>query len=127
MSEVGVDSFPFATAERANISSLIREAIADYIKDVTEPQVCANNNCGVVFAQTENDEYILLLTDYSPYKNITSHKINVKFNKIDVKGIEFIPYDEHDIEINVFNKQDMIDGFSVKIRPHETLMFKLRI
>lgn len=127
LSEVGIDSFPFATAERANISSLIKEAIADYIKDVTEPQVCVNNNCGVVFAQTENDEYILLLTDYSPYKNITPYKVNVKFNGVDVKGIEFMPYDDCDIEINVFNKQDMIDGFSVKIRPHETLMFKLNV
>ena len=86
-----------------------------------------NNNCGVVFAQTENDEYILLLTDYSPYKNITPHKVNVKFNGVDVKGIEFMPYDDCDIEINVFNKQEMIDGFSVKIRPHETLMFKLNV
>ncbi len=126
LGELGVDSFiPATNAERANISKLVREAISDFIGENVNPAVYADKNCGVVLAETVNDEKILILTDYSPDSNTEPSEVNVTFENLNVKKVQNLVYEEHNIALNRFESNGLIKGFSAKIRPHETLIFKI--
>ena len=127
LGELGVDSFmPTTNGGRANISKLVRDAIGDFIRANINPPVYADKNCGVVLTETVNNETLLILTDYSPDTNTEPTEVNIAFGKLDVKKIQNLVYEEHDINLNKFEANGLIKGISVKIRPHETLIFKIK-
>lgn len=126
LGEVGTDSWDFVHATRANISKLIRKAIADFMYSEINPEITADEQCGLTSVTTVDGENVIVLTDYSPYRNNDIRRVNVKFNGLTVKKVEYMPYDENDLQINLFESDGKIDEFSVNIRPRETLIFKLK-
>ena len=78
-------------------------------------------------AKTANGEVLLILTDYSPYSNEEARSVHVWFDGLAVSGVENLSYEEHELSMNCFAKDNAgIDGFSVRLRPREVLIFKLR-
>ena len=129
LGELGVASFGTIWdmfAERANISKLVRKAIKDYMKSVLTPIAAVEDMCGLNIITTEKGETILVLTDYSPYSNKEKREVNVSLNNLKISSIENLSYDEHEMGMNLFMNNGMIDGFSVEIRPRETLIFKVK-
>ena len=123
--EVGVDSFrEFSLAERANISTLVRTALGDFIHENSSFAICADEKCGVNLVKTEQGETLLLLADYSAFENEEPREVHVWLGQQKFKSLENLSYDAHDPELNLFQKDGYTDGFSVKIRPHEIMIFK---
>ena len=131
LGELGVDSLvktdelPFA--ERANISRLIREALKDFIFENSSHIMHAEDRCGISAIENEKGETLIVLTDYSPYCDLREREVKVIFDKLMVKAVENLVFDDHDISLNLFEYNGVIDGFSVRIRPHESLVFKITI
>lgn len=128
LSDVGIDSYTaFSYAGRANISKLIRAAIGDFLKSVSEPLAHCDDRCGIEIVKTVNGDTLVVLTDYSPYSNEKPRTVGVRFDNLNVSAVENLWYDAHDINMNFFERNGRIDGFSAVIRPREVLIFKLRI
>ena len=123
--EVGVDSFrEFSLAERANISTLIRTALGDFIRENSSFAIRADEKCGVNLVKTKQGETLLLLADYSAFEQEEPREVYVWLGQQKFKSLEKLSYDEYDPELNLFQKDGYTDGFSVKIRPHEIMIFK---
>lgn len=125
LSEVGVDSFAFKNAGRANISKKIRAAIEEFMNSVARPIAHSESDCGIKIVKTEDGNTLVILTDYSPYSNEKSRTVNVWFDDLTVSKVENLSYDEHAINLNCFTNNGIIDGFSVTLRPREVLIFKV--
>lgn len=128
LGELGVDSIVMPDlpyCERANISKLIRCAIADFINENLNPKVRTDKGCGINIMQDVNGETLLTLTDYSPFGDLKEHEISVTFDGINISEVKSLTYDDNDIKMNLFEENDIIKGFSTLIRPHETLIFKI--
>lgn len=130
LGEVGIDSLvtpDLPYAERANISKIIRESLKCFIASNASPLMHTDEKCGINAVKTVNGETLITLTDYSPYSDLKEHYVKVSFDDIKVKKLENISYDLHDISLNLYEYNGFIDGFTVKIRPHETLIFKAEL
>ncbi len=126
LSEVGVDSYALLNAGRANISKIIHAAIGDFMHSVARPLAHAESDCGINLVKTADGEVLLILTDYSPYSNEEARSVRVWFDGLAVSGIENLSYEEHELSMNCFTKDNTgIDGFSVRLRPREVLIFRL--
>lgn len=129
LGEVGIDTLisrcevPFA--ERANISVLIRDALRDFISENASPIMSTDEKCGLCAIRTVGGEIVVVLTDYSPFSARDAREVTVRFDGIKVKSVENLAYDPHDIDLTAFENGVVIDSFSVILRPHETLVFRI--
>lgn len=124
--EIGVDFFDrFSLAERANISTLLRTAIGDFIHEHSSSAICADEKCGVNLIRTKNGDTLLLLADYSPYSNENSRRVQLWLKAQRIRKLSKLSYDDFDAELNLYQKDGFVDGFSVTLRPHEILVFKV--
>ena len=58
---------------------------------------------------------------------VKTREVTVRFNGIRVGIVENLEYDPHNIGLTLFENDGVIDSFSVLIRPHETLIFRIGI
>ncbi len=128
LSEVGSDSYSaLLYAGRANISRLARAAIRDFIKSVASPAAYTDERCGINLIKTADGGALLILTDYASYGTQEARVTDVRLCGLRVRGITNLVYDEHETGLNLYFKNGYISKFSVNIRPHETLVFKLAL
>lgn len=129
--EVGIDTLinrdEIPSAERANISVLIRDGLGDFISENVSPIMYADDRCGISAIWTVGGEILTVLTDYSPFSAQETREVTVRFNGIRVGIVENLEYDPHNISLTLFENDGVIDSFSVLIRPHETLIFRIGI
>ena len=75
--------------------------------------------------RTVGGEILVVLTDYSPFSARDAREVTVRFDGIKVKSVENLAYDPHDIDLTAFENGGVIDSFSVILRSHETLVFRI--
>lgn len=128
LGEVGVDSLvtpALPYAERANISRLIRKALANEIRSFSNPVLHTDEGIGACVVVTGQGETLLTLTDYSAYSDCKTRRISVWFDRMQVHAVTNLSYEEHELSMSLYEKNGFVDGFSTLIRPHEVLIYKI--
>ena len=127
--QVGIDSLiTIDTNGRTNISRLIRSVLKDAVKTTVKSVAESSENSGITLNKTENGETLLVLTDYSVYDQNDANapkRREICFNE-EFKDIEYINVCNDNIHLGKNFENGILKSISVMIRPHETLMFKLK-
>ena len=123
MDSIVTPALPYA--ERANISRLIRKALANEIHSFSSPVLHTNEGIGACVVVTGQGETLLTLTDYSAYSDCKTRRISVWFDRMQVHAVTNLSYEEHELSMSLYEQNGFIDGFSTLIRPHEVLIYKI--
>ena len=92
--------------------------------NVASPLATASNACGISLFINEDGEKRILLTDYElcGTNNIKDVFVNLNFS---AQKIEIVGHNDCKAELNLIKKQEEIKGFTVKIRPGESMILSV--
>ena len=122
--QVGCEDFAFEPFGLANVSRLLKKTVEDVMKEISFPLATAEENCGINLFITENGEKRILLTDYSLCGCDEEKQIVVKLN-FEVDEVRFVGHKDDEVMPNLIKKNGKIKGFSVNVRPGESMIFAL--
>ena len=123
--QVGCEDFSFAQFGLSNVSHLLKKTLEEAIMKVASPLATASNTCGISLFINEEGEKRILLTDYSlcGTNNVKDVLVNLNFS---AREIEFVGHKDCKVELNLIKKQEEIKGFTVKIRPGESMILGVK-
>lgn len=126
LAQLGIDMLAhIAYHGRPNISTLISKTLTKEIKRRVFSLAVSDEGTGSALLETENGETLLVLTDYSKYDQNdidTPKRHHVMFN-ID----EFTDaFAVNGTDMTKLCKEGVMKGLSVMLKPHETVIIKLK-
>ncbi len=121
VAELGCDTFlERAQYGQANISKSLARHCGNILHDLTNAEFeVITPNCGIVVFLDKKDRTVLLLTDFSAYGTDPSEarEIEVRCSSgIDARGTH---------PVNPLCTGNRMDGFTVKLRPHESALIEI--
>lgn len=122
--QVGCEDFVYEFFGLANVSHLLKKTINEIVKAISCPLATADPNCGINLFVTESGERRILLTDYSICGCDEIKNVVVQLN-LDVNKVRYIGHEDNMIRPNVIKKEGKVIGFSVKLRPGESVIYAL--
>ena len=126
--DVGSENYVFETFGLANISNLLKETCARFLKSISEPAATADGRYGINVFENTKGETMLMLTDYSYYgESSETSEAFVRFDNLNVKDISFAGHTDDECVINKFFDGERLSAFSVEIKQRQALMFKLKV
>ena len=126
VSQVGMDTFYtrlITHGSQTNVSKIMRAECTKMLSKLSAPIASASENCGINVFVSENDDTLILLTDYTPYTCDDSHEVTVLFHDITCSNV--LCLSDEELEINTLSEAGNIGGFIAEIKPRQTLLFKL--
>lgn len=128
--QVGVDCHVNITYQgRPNISELLAETFRAAILSKLQQEFESDDRTGILVAETEKQEKLMVLIDYSKYDQAnreTPARKEIRFHVDNVMDVEYVGVCNDEISMSKFYQNGVVKGISVMLRPHETLMFKLK-
>lgn len=128
---VGVDSFlNYSTMGRDNVSRLLRRVCKEELVALSSPVASVQDDCGIAVYLSENGETLILLTDYSRYDQrvvFTQEKrVTVTLHMPQAVTVDYLGENPEDICLHELKTGSTLAGFTVRIRPQQSLLFKLK-
>jgi len=126
VSQVGMDTFYtrlITHGSQTNVSKIMRAECTKMLSKLSAPVAAASENCGINVFTSEDDDTLVLLTDYTPYTCDDSHEVTVMFHDITCSNV--LCLSDENLEINTLSEAGSIRGFIAEIKPRQTLLFKL--
>lgn len=108
-----------------NISKLLKESLIKALKEVDSPNVSASGKCGVTHFESEKDEEILLLIDYSEM-NRNEYSAPTQTVTVTLKGgYKDVVCVSGERAVGKVYENGILVSFTVDVLPQESVLLKL--